>query len=417
MRQRSALTSISVPAPGLLVRERDAAIEIAPPVVPQRSASSGDTMHRPTVPIRYLVAAISAALAAFLQRLLWPYIPPSPQLLFYPAVLFSAWYGGFTAGALTVGLSCLGILYFFLPPAFSLAVEGIDDLVDLVVFAAMGLTLSWLMSRTVELTRRTRQAWLAARAASERMEQASRAREEMLAIMSHDVRSPLHSISLSTTQILLALQRGTGYDRIREAAERVKRSAARVDGLLRNLIDVAALDAGALVLSPSDVDVRSLLDETALMFEPLAEQKGVQLKVDADVSESVVCDRERILQVLENMIGNALKFVPSQGTIRIAAREQPGEVLFEVHDSGPGIAPENIEHIFDRHWKSGESAGSGLGLYIAKAIVDAHHGHIWARGGAGTTVAFTLPRQSERTPGELGRPYCGSKDASLATRT
>jgi signal transduction histidine kinase len=236
--------------------------------------------------------------------------------------------------------------------------------------------------------------------------------------MSHDVRSPLHSISLSTTQILLALQRGGGgHDRIREAAERVKRSAARVDGLLRNLIDAAALDAGPLVLSPSEVDVRGLIDETAVMFEPLAEQKSVQLKVDADLSESVICDRERILQVLENMIGNALKFVPSQGTIQISAREQDGDVLFEVHDSGPGIAPENIDHIFDRHWKSGESAGSGLGLYIAKAIVDAHRGHIWAKNGSGTTVAFTLPRQSARSPGELGRPYFGSKDASVATRT
>jgi signal transduction histidine kinase len=414
MRQRLPLTSLSVPAPNLVVRERGASAPIASP---KPRAQIQEPSSRPTLPLVYLVAAISAVLAALLQRMLWPYIPPSPQLLFYPAVLFSAWFGGFTAGALTVGLSCCAILYYFLPPVASPAVEGIDDLLDLLVFAAMGLTLSWLMSRTVELTRRTRQAWLAARAASERMEQASRAREEMIAIMSHDVRNPLHSISLSTTQILLAVQRGGAYDRIREAAERVKRSAARVDGLLRNLIDVAALDAGSLLLSPSEVEVRGLLDETVLMFEPLAEQKSVQLKVDVDFLESIICDRERILQVLENMIGNALKFVPNGGIIEISARPQPGEVLFEVHDSGPGIAPENVGHIFDRHWRSGESAGTGLGLYIAKAIVDAHHGNIWARVGAGTTVAFTLPRTSERTPGELARPYRGPKDASLSTRT
>jgi signal transduction histidine kinase len=411
--QRSAQPTLSIPAPKAIEAHREPKGASASSLV----AGQEDDFVRPTAAVRYLVAAITVAAAALLQRLLWPFIPPSPQLLFYPAVLFAAWFGGFTVGAFTVGLSCLAILYFFLPPVFSLAVDGIDDLVDLLVFAAMGLTLSWLMSRTVELTRRSRQAWLAARAASERMEQASRAREEMLAIMSHDVRSPLHSISLSTTQILVALQRGGAYERIREAAERVKRSAARVDGLLRNLIDVAALDTGALMIAPSVVDVRSLLDETVLMFEPLAEQKSVRLKVESDIVDSLVCDRERIFQVLENMIGNALKFVPNGGVIEIEAREQPNEMLFEVRDSGPGIAPEHVEHIFDRHWKSGAFAGSGLGLYIAKAIVDAHHGQIWARTGAGTTVAFSLPRTTERASGNPAPSYSGSKDASAATRT
>jgi signal transduction histidine kinase len=368
---------------------------------------------RPTMGIRYLVAALAVAVAAVLQRLLWPYIPPSPQLLFYPAILFSAWFGGFGAGALTVLLSSVAILYFFLPPFSALRVDGMDDLVDLVVFGAMGLTVSWLMSRTIELTRRTRQAWLAARAASDRLEQAGRAREEMLAIMSHDVRSPLHAISLSTTQIQVALQRGGAQERIREAAERVKRSAARVDGLLRNLIDVAVLETGSLSLTPSVVEVRSLLDETVLMFEPLAEEKGVRLKVDIASSEWVVCDRERILQVLENMIGNALKFAPPGGAVEISARDQPGCVLFEVRDSGPGIAPENVDHIFDRHWKSGAAAGTGLGLYIAKAIVDAHRGNIWARGGMGTTVAFTLPRTAGRASSDPNRAHSGSNEASL----
>jgi signal transduction histidine kinase len=365
------------------------------------------------VPTSVLAAVGSAVLATGLQGLLWPYIPPSPQLLFYPAVLFSAWFGGFSAGALTVGLSCLSIMYFFLPPLMQLRVDGIDDLVDLVVFGAMGLTLSWLMSRTVELSRRTRQAWLAARSATERLEQASRAREEMLAIMSHDVRSPLHSISLSTTQILLAVQRGGAQDRIREAAERVGRCTARVDGLLRNLIDVATLDTGSLALSPSVVDVQALLDETALMFEPLAEQKSVRLAVSTSGAESIECDRDRILQVLQNVTGNAVKFVPAGGSIEITARSQPGEMLFEVRDTGPGIAPEHMERIFDRHWRSGVGAGTGLGLYIAKAIVDAHQGRIWARGVPGATVVgFALPKT---TSSHGVRAHSGNQDASVAT--
>jgi signal transduction histidine kinase len=411
MRQRSFPPSGPVPSPDSSARGRAAkAWDLrGEAVLPEASG-------QPRTGMRYVVAVAAAAVAALLQRLLWPYIPPSPQLLFYPAVLFSAWFGGFGAGALTVALSCAAILYYFLPPIDALRVDGIDDLVDLVVFGAMGLTLSWLMSRTLELTRRTRLAWLAARSAFERMELASQAREEMLAIMSHDVRNPLHSISLSTSQILLSLQRGGSHERIREAAERVGRSAARIDGLLRNLIDVAALDTGSLTLAPTVVEVRSLVDETALMFEPLAEQKAVRLSVAVATVESVVCDRERILQVLENMIGNALKFVPAGGLIEIAVREQPGEVVFEVRDTGPGIPEENVDHIFDRHWKSGSGAGSGLGLYIAKAIVDAHRGQIWARAGAGTTIAFTLPRTVQRVSSEPPRA-CGSKDATLPART
>jgi signal transduction histidine kinase len=189
----------------------------------------------------------------------------------------------------------------------------------------------------------------------------------------------------------------------------------RIDGLLRNLIDAAALDTGSLQLSTSVVEVRGLVDDAVLLFEPLAEQKSVRLLVDASTSASVVCDRERILQVLENMIGNSLKFVPSGGVIAITAREQAAEMLFEVRDSGPGIAPEHVDRIFDRHWKSGAAAGTGLGLYIAKAIIDAHRGHIWARGGTGTTVAFTLPRTGRRLPDEAVRSPNGSKHAPFTS--
>jgi len=144
--------------------------------------------------------------------------------------------------------------------------------------------------------------------------------------------------------------------------------------------------------------VRGLLDETVKLFEPIARQKSIRLNSELGELESVSCDRARILQALENLVGNALKFVPREGEVVVVARRDPSEIVFEVRDSGPGIEPHQLEHIFERYWKAGGGAGSGLGLYIAKAIVDAHGGRIWATSNGGTTMAFALPVAAPSDP-------------------
>jgi signal transduction histidine kinase len=164
-----------------------------------------------------------------------------------------------------------------------------------------------------------------------------------------------------------------------------------MDTLVRNLLDAATIDAGAFRIRPSPVDVTALVDGTVKLFEPIARQKEVRLVTDVDRFDVVSCDRERILQTLENLVGNALKFVPREGEVVVAARRQFEQVLFEVRDSGPGIDPAQLEYIFDRYWKDGSGGGSGLGLYIAKTIVEAHGGRIWATSNGGTTITFALP--------------------------
>jgi signal transduction histidine kinase len=340
--------------------------------------------------LRYAAAVASTVAAVALQRLIWPYLPPSPHLLFYPAVLAAAWFGGFGPGVLCVALSCAAIAYWFLPPDLGLAIESPSDALDLAIFAVMGVVTAGLLSNTMALVRRARAAWAETEAARARLDEACRAREEMLAIVSHDLRSPLSAIELTCTQ----LRRGSIAGREGPQIDRIERAARRMDVLVRNLLDAATIDAGALRLQSAPFQVRALVDETVKLFKPLAEHKAISLEADVMTEGSILCDGARILQTLENLVGNALKFVPRHGRVLVVAIPEVSEVRFEIRDSGPGIPSEVLEHVFDRHWTRGDGTGSGLGLYIAKAVVEAHGGRIWAMNEGGTTMSFTLPQKS-----------------------
>lgn len=341
--------------------------------------------------VRYVVAIAACVVALVFQWLIWPYIPPSPQLLFYPAVLIAAWFGGLAPGVLAVVISSLAIAYWFLPPdtAFS---QG-DDLLDMAVFVAMGLTVAALMARTRASTSIARSAWKEAEAARVRLSQAYRAREELLAIVSHDLRTPLTSIELCSAQIMRS-PFPSGNDQTRMAGERIQRATRRMEVLVQNLLDAATIDAGALRLELGVVQVDALLESTVQLCQPIAERKSVRLEAELSGRTSLVCDGDRIRQTLENLVGNALKFVPQDGEVTLSVHTEKDQVVFEVRDTGPGIPPEQIGRVFDRYWRGSGGASSGLGLYIAKAIVEGHGGRIWVTSGEGrkgTTFAFTLP--------------------------
>jgi K+-sensing histidine kinase KdpD len=344
----------------------------------------------------YVVGVIAVAAATIVQHLLWPHIPPSPQLLFYPAVLVAARYGGFGPGALTVLLSCFAMSYWFLPPVGQLVIGSPEDALELAIFAAMGLTVAALTAGMRQATARSRAAFAKTDEALARLDAAYRAREEMLAVVSHDLRTPLGSIMLSSAHLRQSL--GPTEASAAASCDRIDRATRRMETLLRNLLDAATIDAGAFRVQPSSVDVSALVTGTVKLFEPLARQKEVRLMAEVEGLETVSCDRERILQTLENLVGNALKFVPREGEVVLAARRRSEEALFEVRDSGPGIARAQLEHIFDRYWKEGRGAGTGLGLYIARAIVEAHGGRIWATSNGGTTIGFVLPIDRPSAP-------------------
>jgi signal transduction histidine kinase len=357
----------------------------------------------------YVVAVLAVSAAVIVQRILWSHIPPSPQLLFYPAVLVAARCGGFGPGVVSVMLSSLAIAYWFLPPEGGLMIATPEDALDLAIFTGMGLTLAALISAMRSATARSRAAFDEANQARARLDVAYRAREEMMAIVSHDLRTPLASIVLSCTQIRQSL--GAPDQAARASCDRIDRATRRMETLVRNLLDVATIDAGAFRLQKSCVEVTALVDGTVKLLEPIARQKSVRLVADVEGLDIVTCDRGRILQTLENLVGNALKFVPHQGEVVVAARRRAEEIVFEVRDSGPGIAPAQLEHIFDRYWREGRGAGHGLGLYIAKAIVEAHGGRIWAVSNASTTISFVLPL--DRTPASDPRPFMRERASGL----
>jgi len=222
-------------------------------------------------------------------------------------------------------------------------------------------------------------------------QRAVRARDEVLAVVSHDLKNPLESVLLSASLLL----RSPDPD-VRRYAAAVQRSAARMDRLIRELLDLSRMDAGRFQVELRPEPLEPLVEEALAILAPVAQERGVSLAVaGGPLSGPVPCDRERILQVLSNLLGNALAFARRGGHIDVGLSLGEHEAQVTVHDDGPGISPEDLPHVFERFSKS-RSGGTGLGLAIVKGIVDAHGGRVRvvSRPGEGATFAFTLPRDA-----------------------
>jgi len=230
-------------------------------------------------------------------------------------------------------------------------------------------------------------------------QRASKSREEVLAIVSHDLRNPLYAINLAAALLQRRLVEPEADERARRQVETILRSASRMEHLIRSLLDVASIQAGRLVVELQVCDADTIVADAIESQRPIAAVKGVLLLREEPGAQpsgvSVRCDPDRILQVLSNIIDNAVKFCRPGDTIDVSTRRRGRELEIVVSDTGPGIAPEALPHLFDPYWSAAQHAkrGTGLGLYIAKSIVAAHHGRmtVESRIGRGTRFAFTLP--------------------------
>lgn len=230
----------------------------------------------------------------------------------------------------------------------------------------------------------------------EQERRARKAREEFLAIVSHDLRNPLGVLAMSAALTARSAPPGPEGAPLRRRAEIMTRATQRMEGLIRDLLDAASLESGRFPLSLENHDGCALIAEAADLFDALASPKSIELVREGQPDRCPVrCDRERVLQVLSNLLGNALKFTPPGGRITLSASASSGGVVFTVADTGPGIDPAERKQIFDRFWSGRGKAGadSGLGLYIAKGIVEAHRGRIWVESevGEGSRFSFLLP--------------------------
>jgi signal transduction histidine kinase len=183
--------------------------------------------------------------------------------------------------------------------------------------------------------------------------------------------------------------------RLLSSAQMIQRAADRMAVLLHDLLDLAKIEAGRFDVAASAQPLAEMLQDAFELLLPLAQSQRVDLHVDAVPAVNVLADPERIFQVLSNLASNAIKFTPAGGEVAIRARIEGSLAVIEVQDTGAGIAPQQLPRIFDRYWQArhASTAGTGLGLYIAKGIVEAHGGTITASSevGQGTTISFTLP--------------------------
>jgi signal transduction histidine kinase len=222
------------------------------------------------------------------------------------------------------------------------------------------------------------------------------ARDDFLVMVSHDLRTLLGGIALTADmQIRDATDDEAGQRRLK-AARRIQRLTARMNRLIGDLVDVASIEAGRLAIVPAKQDARALLREALEAFQPTASSRLIALNATSPVGSVMArFDHERILQVLANLLSNALKFTPEGGKVSVAVEPAGTGIRFSVADSGPGIASDHLKSIFERFWQvhQGDRQGLGLGLFISQSIVEAHGGRIWVESeiGKGSTFFFTLP--------------------------
>ena len=223
---------------------------------------------------------------------------------------------------------------------------------------------------------------------------AIKTREDVLAVVSHDLGNPLSNIHLAV-HFLSRFER-IDEKKVREFIDKVQRSADEMKALIADLLDFARIQSGTFSIVSSTETLSHVVMPVIDRLRPLAEAKRQTLEVDLPSRlPEVVVDARRIGQVVSNLVGNAIKFTPQKGAIRVSARERDHQIVVSVTDTGPGVPEEHLQKIFDRFWQAPGTKykGSGLGLSIAKGIVQAHGGAIWAESqfGKGSSFFFTLP--------------------------
>jgi PAS domain S-box-containing protein len=238
-------------------------------------------------------------------------------------------------------------------------------------------------------------------------QKATQARDDMLGVVAHDLRNPLGVVLMQARTLERGAVKG---ERQQKMGASIEHAARRMDRLIRDLLDVTLLEAKAMTLQRSRLQAEELLQQVAEIQGPVA--SGASVALDVEVEQGILDvfgDRERLLQVFENLVGNAVKFTAAGGRIVLGAAAREAEVLFHVRDTGAGMTPETQRHVFDRFWRQSTGrGGAGLGLSIAKGIVEAHGGRLWCESelGKGTTFYFTLPA--------LGRPGATRTDTPAA---
>ncbi len=262
---------------------------------------------------------------------------------------------------------------------------------ELAVLLTTVLGLAFSIALAALVMRKLGQQWREAQTATASAKRESSARQELLAVVSHDLRSPLTTVTMGAALLEETLPEQNRHVRaIRNAAERMK-------SLIDDVLDVSRVETGTITLHRAWWEVGPLLERAVELYQARATGQGVTLRAELPATTIQAWgDPERVLQILGNLLGNALKFTPRGGEITVTAETKGRELAVAVRDSGPGITAEDQPLLFERYWQGDRSARAGslgLGLYICKNLVEAHGGRIWVESvlGQGSRFCFTLP--------------------------
>lgn len=356
--------------------------------------------HIQRAAVGYAVAVAGAALAGLFRWMLDPVLHDTSQyVVFYPAVLLASVIGGRGPGILALGLgSGIGVWFFVQPQGLSIGHP--DDLVRLVLFVFIGISI-------VLLTGWLRDARQLAAAEAEHANEANRAKDRLLAMVSHELRSPL--VPIMTTASLLRNDPALP-NAFRDDLEMIERNARLEARLIDDLLDLTRAAHGKLHAELQPTDACEALRQALATCQPNAEAKGVELSLDRRCTHSVVnADSTRLQQVFWNLIRNAVKFTPAGGTVKVDCQDSGDQrLVVSVSDTGAGIAPADLSRIFlpfEQTEAGCRAGGLGLGLAITKALVDLHGGTIRAESegrGKGATFQVELPLLSTtKSPGPI----------------
>jgi signal transduction histidine kinase len=343
---------------------------------------------------RWNVALGAIAAALVIRWTLEPIlIDRSPFLLFAMAVMVASIYGGRSAAILATSLGCVAGLHFLSTAGGLRSLLEPSDLLQVVLYLAVCTGIVHLVDALRESRRRAEQAACEQAALAEKLGQADQAKDQFLAMVSHELRNPLNAI-VGWSALLAQGQLDAGQ--ARSAIDTIERNARLQNQLVSDLLDVSRIVTGTLHLQMDVVDSKCAIEDAVNALRPAALMKGVALDLVVERAGSVYADPERLQQILWNLLSNAIKFTPGGGHVVIGVRAVRNAVLISVEDDGPGIPKDLLPHVFERFRQGNpRTGGLGLGLAIVRELVEKHGGTIRATNGEeghGARFEFVLAR-------------------------
>ena len=337
---------------------------------------------------RYTAAALFVAAALVLAHYFNRIEGAQLSSVSFTAVVLAAIYGGTGPALMAAGASAVAFDYFFADPVMQVF-DSWASWVRVATYACVGFLVANIVSSLRDAYRRLH-------AAHRRTEEEKQARQNTLAIVSHDLRSPLAAVLMGLGDVKRRLVDRRSGDCIVKDLDAMRRSAERMRRLVDDLLDAGKMESGTFRIKRAMHRAADIVEDALESNRFVADVKGVRLEADIGGDAMVHCDRERMTQVLCNLLGNAIKFSPAGEAVSVAATWNRDGWRVDITDHGPGIAEASKPNLFLRYWQAADSAhlGTGLGLFIAHSIVDAHGGRIevCSAAGGGSTFSVFLPQ-------------------------